>query len=132
REFIERVLLERVFRKLRAKQKADYFNAVYGRSDLTSPKALLDRLGYTDTLLLAMLLQPGEFSEPWEMRKYDGLRQGNVSLPDEAGSGTVDFAPLKPGPIGFPRVQGCYVQVSENTEPVRVEVFAELGSDQLI
>jgi hypothetical protein len=132
REFSERVLLERVFRGLRDKGNEDYFNRMYGRSDLTSSRSLLDRLGYTDTLLLAMLLRPGQFSEPWEIRKYDGLRQGNVSLPDEAGTSRVDFAPLKPGRIGFPRVWGCYIQVSETTEPVRVEVCEELGQDQIV
>jgi hypothetical protein len=132
REFSEIVLLERIFRGLRAKGNADYFNQMYGRSDLTSPKALLDRLGYTDPLLLAMLLQPGEFSEPWGIGKYEGLRWGNVSLPGEAGTGRVNFAPLKPGTIGFPRVCGCYVHVSETTEPLRVEVFEELGAEQLV
>jgi hypothetical protein len=131
REFSERKLLERVFRGLRAKGNADYFNQMYGRSDLSSPSALLDRLGYTDTLLLAMLLQPGQFSEPWEIGKYEGLRRGDVSLPGEAGKGRVNFAPLKPGKIGFPRVRGCYVHVSETTEPVRVEVFEELGANQI-
>ncbi len=131
REFSERVLLERVFRGLRDKENEDYFNQMYGRSDLTSPKALLDRLGYTDTLLLAMLLQPGQFSESWEIGKYEGLRWGNVSLPGKAGTGRVNFAPLKPGRIGFPRVRGCYVHVSETAEPLRVEVFEELGADQI-
>lgn len=132
REFSERILLERIFRGLRDKGNADYFNRMYGRSDLTSPKALLDRLGYTDTLLLAMLLLPGQFSESWEMEKYEGLRHGDVSLPGEAGTGRVNFAPLKPGKIGFPRVRGCYVCISETTEPVRVEVFADLGEDQVV
>jgi len=131
REFSERILLERVFRGLRAKDRLDYFNEMYGRSDLKSPKSLLDKLGYTDTLLLAMLLRPGEYSEPWSISKYDGLRKGEVSLPGESGTSTVDFEPLKPGPIGFPRVLGCYVHVSETTEPVRVEVFEALGHEQL-
>jgi hypothetical protein len=132
REFSEKLLLERVFRGLRARGHSEYFNQMYGRSDLTSPKVLLDRLGYTDTLLLAMLLQPGQFSEPWEIEKYEGLRHGDVSLPGEAGTGRVNFGPLKPGRIGFPRVQGCYVHVSHTTEPVRVEVFPELGADQIL
>jgi len=133
REFSERVLLERVFRGLREKGRLDYFNEMYGRSDLKSPKALLDKLGYTDTLLLAMLLRPGEFSEPWEIDKYSGLRRGDVSLPGEIGSSKVDFSPLKPGSkIGFPRVLGCYLQVSETTEPIRIEVFPELGEDQIV
>lgn len=132
REFIERVLLERVFRGLREKGRLDYFNEMYGRSDLKSPRALLDKLGYTDTLLLAMLLRPGEFSEPWEIDKYSGLREGNISLPGEAGSAKVNFAPLRPdSKIGFPRVLGCYLQVSETTEPIRIEVFKDLGEHQV-
>jgi hypothetical protein len=90
REFSEKVLLERVFRGLRDNKRLNYFNDMYGRSDLTSPKALLDRLGYTDTLLLAMLLQPGQATESWEINKYDGLRHGNVSLPDEAYTSRVN------------------------------------------
>lgn len=131
REFSERVLLERVFRGLRRRGRQDYFNEMYGRTDLTSPKALLDRLGYTDALLLAMLLQPGEYSEPWPMGKYDNLVPGNISLPGEAGTSRVNFTPLRSGGFGFPRVNGCYVNVSETTEPLRVEVFDELGHDQI-
>jgi hypothetical protein len=78
-----------------------------------------------------MLLRPGQFSEPWEMGKYDHLSQGDVSLPDEAGTSRVNFAPLKSGACGFPRVRGCYLQVSERSEPVRVEVFDELGPQQI-
>jgi hypothetical protein len=131
REFSDKVLLDRVFHGLRAKGNAGYFNEMYGRSDLTSPRALLDRLGYTDSLLLAMLLQPGQYSEPWEVDKYNNLRHGNIVLSGEASTERVDFAALKPGSIGFPRVCGCYVHVSETTEPVRVEVFQELGADQV-
>jgi hypothetical protein len=132
REFSEKILLERVFRGLRIKGKVDYFNEMYGRSDLASPKALLDRLGYTDTLLLAMLLQPGQVTESWEIGKYDGLRHGNIALPGEAHTSVVDFAPLQPSAIGFPRVRGCYVHISATTEPVRVEVFDELGTEQIV
>lgn len=131
REFSERILLERIFRRLRQNNHADYFNVMYGRTDLTSPKQLLDRLGYTDALLLGMLLRPGEYSEPWEIAKYGGLRHGNVTLPGEADVSRVDFGALAPGALGFPRVQGCYLGVSERTEPVRVEVFADLGADQM-
>lgn len=131
REFSERILLDRVFHGLRAKGRLDYFNQMYGRTDLKSPKSLLDKLGYTDALLLAMLLRPGEYSEPWQVSKYEGLRQGNVSLPGESGTSTVNFSPLKPGGIGFPKVVACYVHVSETTEPVRVEMFEEFGKHQL-
>lgn len=131
REFIESQLLDRVFRGLRQKGNVDYFNRVYGRTDLTSPKALLDKLGYTDTLLLAMLLEPGQMSEPWEVDKYSGLRKGEVTVPGDSTREVVDFSPLKPGPIGFPRVNGSYVHVSEITEPIRIETFPELGKDQI-
>jgi len=132
RQFVEKVLLERVFRALRERQNANYFNGMYGRSDLTSPKALLDRLGYTDTLLLAMLLQPGEMSEPWEMDKYEGLRHGDVSLPGEAATSRVDFTPLRSSGFGYPPVLGNYVHVSKTTEAIRVEVFSDLGRDQIL
>ena len=127
RDFSENVLLCRVFRGLRKKGNISYFNEMYGRTDLTSPKSLLDRLGYTDSLLLGMLLKPGQYSEPWEMQsKYEGLRRGNVSLPGESGTSVVNFEPLKPGKIGFPRVLGYYVHVADNVEPIRVEVFRDL------
>lgn len=132
REFSEKVLLARVFRGLRKNGQEDYFNKLYGRSDLGSEKALLDRLGYTDTLLLAMLLQPGEYSEPWLIEKYAGLHSRiTLSLAGVAGTEIVNFTPLRQRNIGFPSVRGCYVHVSELTEPVRVEVFNELGQDQI-
>jgi hypothetical protein len=131
RDFSERILLERVFRGLRQKGNVDYFNKMYGRTDLTSPKSLLDKLGYADALLLAMLMETGQSTEPWAMDKYGGLRKGNMTLPGESDAGVVDFSPLKPGKFGFPKVNGCYVHVSETTEPVRVETFDELGPDQI-
>lgn len=132
REFNRRILLERVFRGLRQNHRADYFNDLFGRSDLTSADALVDKLGYTDTLLLAMLLEPGEYSEPWEIDKYGNLSSGLLSVPGEPGRVPVAFHPLKPpNPFGFPAVVGCYVQISETTEPFRIEVFRDLGDDQI-
>jgi hypothetical protein len=131
REFSERVLLERVFRGLRAKGNQDHFNRVFGRTDLNSPRAFLERLGYTDTLLLAMVLRPGLRSEEWSVAKYEGLRAARVALPGESFSTEVNFASLRSGPIGFPAVTGCYVHVSETTEPIRVEVFSDLGEPQI-
>lgn len=130
-EFSKNVLLDRVFRGLRAKNNASYFNKMYGRTDLNSATSLLDRLAYTDSLLLGLLLQPGQYSESWEIDKYGGLRRGDVSLPGESGTSTVDFSPLSSGEFGFPPVLGCYVHVSETTEPVRVEVFKDLKSGQI-
>lgn len=131
REFSERVLLERVFDGLRVKGNADHFNRIFGRSDLNSPRTFLDRLGYTDSLLLAMILRSGQRTEAWTMNKYGGLRGGSVALPGESFSTTVDFSVLSSGSIGFPAVSGCYVHISETTEPIRVEVFSELGEAQI-
>ncbi|MBL8172263.1 MAG: DNA double-strand break repair nuclease NurA [Acidobacteria bacterium] len=133
REFSKDVLLERVFQGLRDKNQENYFNQMYGRTDLKSPKSLLDRLNYTDALLMAMLLQPGQYSESWVIAKYDGLREGRVTLPNEPDVSIVNFTPLKPenNKTGFPKVNGCYLSVSETTEPIRVETFAELGDDQI-
>jgi hypothetical protein len=127
-----KLLLERVFRGLRSKNNQDYFNRLYGRTDLASPESLLKKLGYTDALLLAMLLEPGQMTESWEMDKYRGLREGFIALPGESDSSRVDFGALRPGPFGFPRVHGCYLHVLETTEPIRVETFAEFGHDQML
>jgi hypothetical protein len=131
REFSERVLLERIFHGLRMNERENYFNLMYGRTDLTSPKAFLDRLGYTDSILLSMLLRPGEYSEPWEMDKYLGLIEMPVPLPGEAGTSRVNFQALRSPGIGLPPVLGFYERISEGTEPVRVEVFADLGREQV-
>jgi hypothetical protein len=131
REFSERVLLPRVFRGLRSKGHENYFNKMYGRGDLANERSLLDKLGYTDALLLGMLLRPGQRSEEWQISKYDGLRHGDVTLPGESDEKRVDFAFLKEGAFGFPSVNGCYVHVSETTEPIRVEVFKGIGDDQV-
>lgn len=132
KEFSKTVLLDRVFRGLRTKGNIDYFNKHFGRNDLTSPEALVNKLGYTDSLLLGMLLHPGEMSEAWEVDKYLGLNAGDMALPGESWEAKVKWHPLRPpAAIGFPRVQAAYVHVNETTEPVRVEVFPELGSNQL-
>lgn len=127
RDFSERVLLERVFRGLRQKGNGDYFNRLYGRTDLSTPKALLDRLGYTDALLMAMILEPGQYAESWVIHKFEGLRRGEVALPGQAGEEIVNFEVLKPpAPSGFPSIRGCYLHVSEITDPLRIEVFDDL------
>jgi hypothetical protein len=131
REFSERVLLDRIFRGLREKGNQDHFNKLFGRTDLNSPRAVLEGLGYTDPLLLAMILKPGQRTEHWAVAKYEGLRSGDVSLPGESFKTSVNFAALRPGPVGFPPVSACYVHVSDTTEPIRVETFSELGEDQI-
>jgi hypothetical protein len=131
REFAERVLLQRIFQGLREKGNQQHFNKIFGRTDLNSPKSLLERLGYTDSLLLAMILPIGFRTESWSMGKYEGLRAAAaVSLPGESFSTNVNFAALKSADIGFPPVSACYVNVSETTEPIRVEFFSELGDRQ--
>jgi hypothetical protein len=132
RSFSEMVLLPRVFRGLREKHQTNYFNQLFGRTDLTSEKALLDRLGYTDALLLGMLLKPGQASESWRVQKYESLHRGKIRLPDEGFETDVDWGCLRPpSRFGFPDIEGCYVHASETTEPVRVEVFPSLGEDQV-
>lgn len=127
-----RVVLERIFQRLRDQHKEHYFNEQYGRTDLLSPRALLDRLDYSDALLLAMIMHPGQYSEPWPIAKYDGLRHGYVVVPGEPERVSVDFGSLRPpASWGFPKVTATYVQILKNAEPLRVEVFSALGDDQL-
>jgi hypothetical protein len=130
-EFVETILLQRVFHGLREKGNQQHFNSLFGRTDLNSPKAVLERLGYTDSLLLAMILRPGFRTESWTVAKYEGLRSASVALPGESFSTAVNFSALRSRDIGFPAVSACYVHVSEMTEPVRVETFAELGDQQV-
>jgi len=136
REFSEQVLLQRVFEGLRAKGNAEYFNRMYGRTDLTSPEALLDKLGYTDALLLAMLLKPGERTESWTVSKYGGLHRGLMALPGASVKISTDWSVLVPRETRkhttFPEVAACYLHVTDTTEPVRIEVFPDLGEDQLV
>ena len=116
---------------MREKNNENYFNKIFGRSDLVSPEKLLDALGYNDAILLGMLLNPGEYSEAWEIQKFKGFSTSEVPLPGEVSSPRVDFTPLRPSAIGFPKVKGFYISVSETSEPIRVEVFDELGADQV-
>lgn len=132
REFAERVLLHNAFRRMRENNKLDWLAGVFGRTDLTSPKALLEKLAYTDALLLALLLRPGQYSEPWIMGKQrGGLADADVALPGEPGRSRVSYAVLQSPYTGFPRVKGYYLHVGETTEPVRIEVFEELGAAQV-
>lgn len=135
-DFSRSVALARVFEELRTDGKEGYFKDLFGRSDLNSAKAVVERLGYTDTLLLGMVLRPGQFSEPWHVDKYSGLRSGQAQLVDEARPDRVDWTCLKPQTatgraFGFPMVSGSYVHVSDTTEPIRVEVFPALGNQQI-
>ena len=53
---------------------------------------------------------------------FDGLRAGNVSLPGESFTTSVNFGVLGGGTIGFPAVSACYVHVTETTEPIPAAV----------
>lgn len=131
-EFCEKVLLKRVFRNLRRNRKQNYFNDMFGLSNLTSEKNLIDELGYTDNLLLALLLDTGEYSEHWKMNKASDLGPGEIKLPEERGSSTVDFSCLREdNQFGFPTIKGTYIRVGENADPIRVEIFSELGENQV-
>ena len=133
RKFSEDVLLKRVFRGLRENENENYFNEMFGLSDLTSPKNLMDRLGYTDNLLMALLLDAGEYSEPWTIDKSTvGLGSGQIRLPNESESSSVNFSYLEnSSQFGFPSIKGTYIRASANTEPIRVEIFSDLGENQV-
>lgn len=134
REFSFRIFNE-IFDGLRKNNQSDYFNKLYGRSDLNDPKVLLDRLNYTDTLLLSMLLETQEFSEPWEIsNKYENLGKGKMYLPNESSEKDYNWSYLKPSTQrknSFPRITGFYLKVSDTTEPIRIEVFSDLGKEQI-
>ncbi|GEO06158.1 hypothetical protein AAE02nite_38220 [Adhaeribacter aerolatus] len=131
REFSEDVLLERIFVSLRKKNNQNYFNNLFGRTDLKTPGILLDRLAYTDAILMAMLMKPGQRSESWIINKLKGLRTGQTILTGEARATNMDWSILKDPLLGFPKIKGCYISVSDRTEPIRVEVFECLGEQQI-
>jgi hypothetical protein len=73
-----------------------------------------------------MLLSPGQASESWIINKYGGFSKGAI------GSNIVNWNCFKSNSeVHFPKVRGCYVHISETTNPIRVEVFDELGSGQI-
>jgi hypothetical protein len=134
REFNFRIF-DKIFDDLRKNNEANYFNDLYGRNDLNDSKVFLDRLNYTDTLLLSTLLETGEFSEPWEIfNKYQNLSKGNIYLPNESSEKPYNWSYLKPSnrKISFPKVTGLYVKVNDTTEPIRIEVFSDLGKEQIM
>jgi hypothetical protein len=124
--------LERVFQGLRKKNNIDFFNNMFGRKDLRDPETLLNKLGYTDSIFMSLLLEPEEYSEVWTMTKqYEFFSKRSVSLPNSSLVSEVDYSPLQSGPFGFPKILGSYLKVGDNIEPIRVETFAELGDKQM-
>lgn len=132
REFSESILLKRVFEGLRERGNSEFFNKLFGRSDLRQPSDLMDRLGYTDEMLLALVMKPGEYSEPWRSDKYGGLRMLQIDFPGAEGQTLADFKLLRPGTRhGYPTVEATYVHTSETTPPMRIEVLPALGKHQI-
>ena len=131
RALVETVLLERVFRGLRENGRIDYFNQMYGRSDLTTPRAMLVRLSYTDKLLLGMVMKPAHirkhgqstntavcnYSTSQHRRKWQRPSRLPGPWADDAG--------------GFPEVEAAYLHTSRTTDPLRIEVFPALGEEQI-
>ncbi|TAK28730.1 MAG: DNA double-strand break repair nuclease NurA [Chloroflexota bacterium] len=125
-EFLRRFVFQKAFERDR-----DFFNGIFGRKDINSAKAAVDRLGYNDPLLLSMLLRSGEYSEPFDMdskyREFRGAIGGT-----EVDDVRVDYTVFRPdGSFPFPRVSGFYLQVSDHTFPIRIEVFGDLASRQV-
>ena len=126
-EFNRTVLLARVFDKLHENGKGDWFNDTFGRTDLNDAESLVNRLGYSDDILLSMILEPGDYSEPWMISKYKGFSKGEIFLPGESHETIIDWKPLSPhSSIGFPSIKGFYLSVSNTNYPIRIEVFNEL------
>ena len=133
REFSEQVILKRIFQRLGEHNRFDYLNDIYHRTDLNSPKAFLKRLGYTDALLLSMILQPGQFSEHWTINKVENLGKGNISLPDQSDEYSMNWEILKLSKkYCFPPVSGFYLQTTENSQPLRIELFDQLVHEQML
>lgn len=135
KEFSVFYIFEKVFKKLRTSSQDNYFNELYGRKDLNDPKNLVDRLNYTDTILLSLLMEVQEYVKPWSIdTKYCNLSKGEITLPNDSRRLDFDWSYLKPqrkqGLI-FPRVNGSYIKVSETSEPIRIEVFQDLGIEQM-
>lgn len=134
REFSLRIF-DKIFNNIRKNAQSNFFNDLYGRTDLNDPKVLLERLNYTDTILLSMLLETQEFSEAWTINnKYETFRDGQIFLPNESSKKDYNWSYLKPSSrnkITFSRVTGFYLKVNETTEPIRIEVFNDLGKDQI-
>ncbi len=120
-EFSRSILLERVFDGLQRNGNLAYFNEMFDQTGLTSPDHLLEKLGYTDSFLLGLLLEPGQRSEMWEIDASSGLGSGFGDM-SRAGRSNL---------YAFPPVNASYVHVHRTTEPIRIEVFAELGEGQI-
>ncbi|MDJ1176940.1 DNA double-strand break repair nuclease NurA [Roseofilum capinflatum] len=128
-------LFNKIFDDLYKVNQEGYFNNLYGRTDLNNTHIFLERLGYTDTLLLSMLLEKQEFSEPLVIKsKYENLGQGHICFPNESTKRKFNWSPLKPSnrKKGFPKITAFYLKVSETTEPIRIEVFNDLGKEQVL
>ncbi len=102
------------------------FNKIFNRNDINSAEAAVNRLGYNDPLVLSMLLKPGQYSEPFDIHKYENFDSAVVA------DVRLNYKIFRhEGPFAFPKITGIYLQVSENTFPIRIEVFGDLAKEQI-
>ncbi len=100
----------------------DIFNNIFGRKDLNTPQQVIERLRYHDALLLALLLEPGQMTESFRPSKYQGM-------PKRGGNNRWNYTLFSPGgQFAFPNVRAFYVQVSDTTFPIRIEIFEKFDS----
>lgn len=120
-EFIRRIVFQRLLQK-----DTDFFNNIFGRNDINSANTAVERLGYNDSLLLSMILNPSEYSEPFNIDKYSNFRAAQIA------DIQVDFRDFRAGgQYPFPNISGFYLQVSDNTFPIRVEIFGDYNNSQI-
>lgn len=129
-EFTEKYIFQRAFDK-----NPDCFNNIFGRNDINSAEAAVKRLGYNDPLILSMLLRPGEYSEPFNIEKYEGFYRakggGDTAIP-EIDNVMIDYKIFRPhAKYSFPEIKGFYLQISENTFPIRIEVFGHASDNEI-
>lgn len=120
-EFTRRVVFQKLF-----DQDLNVFNKIFNRNDINSAEAAVNRLGYNDPLVLSMLLKPGQYSEPFDIHKYENFDSAVVA------DVRLNYKIFRQeGPFAFPKITGIYLQVSENTFPIRIEVFGDLAKEQI-
>lgn len=120
-EFTRKVVFQKLF-----DQDLNIFNNIFNRNDINSAEAAVKRLGYNDPLILSMLLQAGQYSEPFDIQKYENFDSAEIA------DVKLNYKIFRPsGPFSFPRITGAYLQVSDNTFPIRIEVFGDFPKEQI-
>ncbi len=119
-EFTRKIVFQKMF-----DQDSNIFNKIFNRNDINSAEAAVKRLGYNDPLILSMLLQPAQSSEPFNIQKYENFDSAEVA------DVRLNYKIFRPESLFvFPKITGMYLQVSENTFPIRIEVFGGLPEEQ--